>query len=249
MADAGLRQAAVVNPSDKFELVFKSLLQNLFAERMDQNEDIFVRFMNDAPFQKIVTGWMSSEAYRRLRRDDADRVAATAESGAMPPHLRIVEPKPEERYATCVPLVPLKAAAGAFSDPQHIDDDDFPWVAVPTSRRLRPGMFVAQVIGKSMEPAIPDSAYCLFRAPVEGTRQGKNVLVQMRDAADPENGQRYTVKRYESEKVEDGGPWRHTKIMLKPVNLAFEPIILTGADDGALEVVAEVLEVFREDVA
>ena len=249
LADAGLRQAAVVNPSDKFELVFKSLLQNLFAERMDQNEDIFVRFMNDAPFQNIVTGWMSSEAYRRLRRDDADRVAATAESGAMPPHLRIVEPKPEERYATCVPLVPLKAAAGAFSDPQHIDDDDFPWVAVPTSRRLRPGMFVAQVIGKSMEPAIPDSAYCLFRAPVEGTRQGKNVLVQMRDAADPENGQRYTVKRYESEKVEDGGPWRHTKIMLKPVNLAFEPIILTGADDGALEVVAEVLEVFREDVA
>ena len=77
MADAGLRQAAVVNPSDKFELVFKSLLENLFAERMDQNEEIFVRFMNDAPFQKIVTGWMSSEAYRRLRSDDADRVAAT----------------------------------------------------------------------------------------------------------------------------------------------------------------------------
>ena len=42
MADAGLRQAAVVNPSDKFELVFKSLLENLFAERMDQNEEIFV---------------------------------------------------------------------------------------------------------------------------------------------------------------------------------------------------------------
>ena len=70
MADEGLRQAAAVNPDDKFELVFKSLLENLFVERMDQNEEIFVRFMNDAPFQKLVTAWMASEAYRRLRSDD-----------------------------------------------------------------------------------------------------------------------------------------------------------------------------------
>ena len=26
--------------------------------------------MNDAPFQKLVTAWMASEAYRRLRSDD-----------------------------------------------------------------------------------------------------------------------------------------------------------------------------------
>ena len=70
MADEGLRQAAAVNPGDKFELVFKSLLENLFVERMDQNEEIFVRFMNDAPFQKLVTASMAAEAYRRLRSDD-----------------------------------------------------------------------------------------------------------------------------------------------------------------------------------
>ena len=68
-----LRQAAAVNPGDKFELVFKSLLENLFVERMDQNEEIFVRFMNDTPFQKLVTAWMASEAYRRLRSDDTSR--------------------------------------------------------------------------------------------------------------------------------------------------------------------------------
>ena len=67
MVDDGLRQAAGVNPGDKFELVFKNLLDRLFVERMDQNEEIFVRFMNDVPFQKIVTSWMASEAYRRLR--------------------------------------------------------------------------------------------------------------------------------------------------------------------------------------
>jgi phage repressor protein C with HTH and peptisase S24 domain len=78
-----------------------------------------------------------------------------------------VQPRPEERYATCVPLVPLKAAAGAFSDPQHVADDGFEWVAIESRRHLRPGMFVVQVVGKSMEPAIPDGSYCLFAAPVE----------------------------------------------------------------------------------
>ena len=135
------------------------------VERMDQNEDIFVRFMNDASFQKIVTAWMASETYRRLRSDDARGESEHARSGALPPRLRIVEPQPSERYSTCVPLVPLKAAAGAFSDPQQIDDDGYAWAAVETGRRLRPGMFVAQVVGKSMEPAISDGAYCLFAAP------------------------------------------------------------------------------------
>ncbi len=56
--------------------MFKHLLERLFIERIDQNEDIFVRFMNDAPFQKVVTAWMASEAYRRLRN--------TSESPALP---------------------------------------------------------------------------------------------------------------------------------------------------------------------
>ena len=113
-----------------------------------------------------------------------------------------VDPAPEDCYVTCAPLVPLRAAAGAFSDPQHIEDEDFEWVEVDSRSRLRRGMFVAQVVGESMEPAIPDGAWCLFRAPVEGTRQGKTVLVQFRDATDPETGQRYTVKALQERKGE-----------------------------------------------
>jgi type I restriction enzyme R subunit len=67
LADESLKQAAIVNPGDKFELVFRNLLETLFVERMDQNEDIFVRFMNDPAFQKVVTAWLSTEAYQRLR--------------------------------------------------------------------------------------------------------------------------------------------------------------------------------------
>ena len=65
--DESIIRAAEVNPEDKFALVFQNLLQSLFVERMDQNEDIFARFMNDTAFQKMVTKWMASEAYNRLR--------------------------------------------------------------------------------------------------------------------------------------------------------------------------------------
>jgi len=175
-----------------------------------------------------------------------EKSAQAAESAKVIPfHPRVISPKLKERYVTCVPLVPLKAAAGAFGDPQHIEDDRWEWAAVATKHHLRPGMFIAQVVGKSMEPVIPDGSYCLFVAPVVGTRQGKTVLVQLRDATDPETGERYTVKRYESEKAQDGDSWRHEKITLKPVNPDFEPIVLTGADEGQLQVVAELVEVLR----
>jgi type I restriction enzyme R subunit len=249
MADDGLRQAAAVNPGDKFELVFKNLLETLFVERMDQNEEIFVRYMNDAPFQKIVTTWMAAEAYRRLRSDAEDASAGRQRAAPriLPSRLRIVEPASKERYVTCVPLIPLQAAAGAFGDPQHIEPEGFEWVAVITKHRLRPGMFIAQVVGKSMEPTIPDGAYCLFRAPVEGMRQGKTVLVQLRNTTDPETSQRYTVKRYESEKAKDGDSWRHSNITLKPVNPDFEAIVFTGADEQQLQVVAELVEVMTNE--
>jgi len=158
---------------------------------------------------------------------------------------RIVHPRREDRYVSCVPLVPLKVAAGSFSDPQHVEDDGWEWVAIETRHRLRPGMFVAQVVGKSMEPAIPDGSWCLFSAPVTGTRQGKAVLVQLRDTTDPETGERYTVKRYESEKAGDGDTWRHTKIILKPINPDFQPITLTGEEEGRLQVIAEFIEVLQ----
>ena len=175
-------------------------------------------------------------------RSEAD-AASDGTAKVVPFRPRTVEPAPENRYVTCVPLVPLKAAAGGFSNPQHIEDDDFEWVAVESRHRLRKGMFVAQVVGKSMEPAIADGAWCLFRAPVGGTRQSKTVLVQLRDGADPETGQRYTVKRYRSKKAKEGDSWRHEKITLEPVNPDFEPIVLTGADEGELQVIAELLDV------
>lgn len=229
--DDELHQTAAVNPEGKFELVFKNLIERLFVERMDQNEEIFVRYMNDQPFRQVVSEWMASEAYRRLRSgkpDSLDPETLPSDSGFG--DLQIVEGRPEERYATCVSLVPLAIAAGAFGDPQYVEDDNWEWVTIDSGQRLRPGMFVARIIGRSMEPAIPDGAYCLFAAPVASARNSKTVLVQLRDAIDPETGERYTVKRYKSKKTQDGNSWPHTTITLEPLNLDFLPIVLTSAE-------------------
>ena len=240
MTDDGLRRAAAVNPGDKFELLFKNVLEKVFVDRMDQNEDIFVRFMNDLPFQKIVTSWMADEAYRRLRSGEPN---ARAEGERTP--FWTVEGLPADRHVSCVPLVPLKAAAGAFSDPQTINYDEFQWVALEGDRRLRKGMFVAQVLGKSMEPMIPDGSWCLFASPVVGSREDKVVLVQLADETDPETGYRYTVKRYESQKEAAGDSWRHKAIRLKPENPSYQPILLKASDSAQVEVIAELVEVLK----
>jgi type I restriction enzyme, R subunit len=49
-----------------FGLLFKQMLESFFIERVDQNEAIFARYMNDTNFQKVVAQWLGSEVYRRF---------------------------------------------------------------------------------------------------------------------------------------------------------------------------------------
>ena len=276
VADDALRRTAAVNAEERFGLVFRELVEGFFVERMDQNEEIFVRYMNDPAFRGVVTGRLAEEAYRRLGAATAAAAAPPSAAAAVPPPadappvdappaaappadappaadavpaadvlpFPVVRPAPEERYVTCVPIVPLAAAAGGFGDPRHVAaEDEWEWVALDAGRRPRPGMFVARVVGRSMEPAVPDGAWCLFAAPVTGSRQGRIVLAALRDAVDPETGERYTVKRYESRKAPSGDAWRHAAVTLKPINPEFEPIVLGGADAGRVRVVAELVDV------
>jgi len=164
------------------------------------------------------------------------------------PHLRLVSPSPKDRYVTCVPVVPLRAAAGAFSEAQQVEGSEWEWVELTGRVRPAPGLFVAQVIGESMNRRIPNGAWCLWRANPGGTRQGKVVLAEHRDIADPELGGRYTVKVYESEKIATGdGEWRHGVVRLKPDSSdpSFPPIVFSGLEEGELRVVAELVEVLE----
>ena len=208
------------------------------------DEDAMVRH-----FRRLAS-YLGMPDIRSRVRDDRSWFRGRPGEGAQPagPRLRVVTPSHSERYVNCVPLVPLRAAAGSFGDPQSIpDDSDWEWVEVDAARPIRTGMFVAQVVGKSMEPRVPDGAYCLFASPVSGTRQGRVVLVELRDAVDPDTGQRFTVKRYRSEKTAGEDGWRHVRIVLEPLNPEFAPIELATEDEDSVAVVAELVDVIGLD--
>ncbi|MBE0448016.1 MAG: N-6 DNA methylase [Actinobacteria bacterium] len=166
-----------------------------------------------------------------------------ADGGQVLPFRLIENPLEQEKYQKYVPLYSLQAAAGGFSEVQQVEPEG--WVELPSvARKLTEGMFVAQVVGHSMEPLIPNGSYCLFSSPVTGTREGKIVLAQHNSIHDPENGGSYTVKQYHSKKEYDQlGNWQHTQIHLKPKNPTYDPIILTDIEEGELQIIAELIEV------
>ena len=118
------------------------------------------------------------------------------------------------------------------------------WIEANGIGRLNERMFICRVVGHSMEPTIRDGDYVVFRAKPTGTRQGKIVLAQYRGIADPDTGGAFTVKRYSSEKeaVEDGD-WRHTRVVLSPLNPDYEPIVVFPDEAEHIQIVAEFITV------
>jgi type III restriction enzyme len=147
-----------------------------------------------------------------------------------------------EAFKTLLPLYSLKAAAGYFGNGEAIEPEN--WVEAGGIGKLDARMFVAKVVGRSMEPRIHDGEYCVFRANPVGSRQGKIVLAQYRGPADPDNGGSFTVKRYSSEKVGEGNEgWKHTRITLSPLNPEFKPIELSAESENEVKVIAEFIAV------
>jgi len=146
-----------------------------------------------------------------------------------------------------LPVIDLRFAAGSFSDFQSMEDAAKDWIAPPDWLRPKKGMFVAQVVGESMNRRIANGSWCLFRAAPEGSREGKVVVVQHREIADPDTGGRFTVKVYSSEKlaIEDGD-WRHRRITLKPDSdrPEYKPIVIELKEEqDEIHVIAEWLMV------
>ncbi len=105
----------------------------------------------------------------------------------------------------------------------------------------------APVSGRSMEPLIPDGSWCLFRRYTGGSRDGKVVLVQHHDIADPETGGSYTIKRYRRRAGGAGAGQERERgeILLEPENPKFPPIVLKHTDADTIRVLAELVEVLR----
>jgi phage repressor protein C with HTH and peptisase S24 domain len=96
-------------------------------------------------------------------------------------------------------------------------------------------MFVAEIVGQSMEPTIPDGSLCVFRAGVAGSRSGRLVLAEDREA------NAYAVKRYKSEKS-DEEVWSHEWIRLEPLNPAHDAWLLKP-DEERYRIIAEFVRV------
>ncbi len=142
-------------------------------------------------------------------------------------------------YVNAVPLFDLQAAAGNFSAAQRVEQKE--WCAVPDHIRVNESMFACTVVGESMNRVIPNGALCLFRFERGGTRNGKIVLVEHPDVLDSESGAHYSVKEYQSTKVEVEEGWRHEQILLKPLSddAAFKPIVLTEDEMLTYKVIGE----------
>ena len=113
----------------------------------------------------------------------------------------------------------------------------------PMKKKFKEGYFIAQVVGKSMEPTIKDGSWCLFRPDQGMSRNGKIVLVESRKVVDPETGLQYTIKRYHSDKkyLKDE-TWIHKKITLSPDNKEFKNIVLKDVCEDEFHIVAERVE-------
>lgn len=61
-----LKKAAEVNSLEKFQLVFRQVLESLFIERMELNEELFTDYMSKADMQELVSKWLGSQVYGRL---------------------------------------------------------------------------------------------------------------------------------------------------------------------------------------
>ncbi len=61
-----LREAARANTLENFKLVFNAMLEGMFIERMEGNEEIFVKLMNDDQFRQVAADGLVKRVYETL---------------------------------------------------------------------------------------------------------------------------------------------------------------------------------------
>ncbi len=64
-----IRQAAQANTIENFKLVFDQALDGLFIDRMEGNDDIFRRVMQDEKFRSVAAGYLLDRVYRQAQTD------------------------------------------------------------------------------------------------------------------------------------------------------------------------------------
>ncbi len=151
-------------------------------------------------------------------------------------------------FITHLPYYPLSIAAGEFlySETPLEPENWINAIKLSKRRTLDRNMFVSRITGKSMEPLIPDGAYCIFTRQTAGTRNGKIVLAQKIGLEDIDTGANFTIKKYRSTKKQniDTG-WTHEKITLIPLNSDYPSIDIDPDEAENFSIIAFFVEVLK----
>jgi hypothetical protein len=205
-----------------------------FLESLEDSLSGFLRISD----REVVSGANSREVLNRL-------FAAHVDARVRP-------------FVTHLPFYGLRAAATRFgedlepAEPGKVTESDVEWVRAPEGLRLTPELFVVQVVGRSMEPLIPDGSLAVFRRFGAGSRQGRRLLIEELGATD--SSARFTVKRYTSVKGPRGdiqgedAEWEHARVRLEPFNPEFEAFDLDPeAFENRYRVIGEFVAVLPRD--
>jgi type I restriction enzyme R subunit len=65
---SGLKEQAQSNPIENFKFGFEELFLDKLIARMEQNQDIFTKMMDDKEFGDVVKGYMLKKVYDRLNK-------------------------------------------------------------------------------------------------------------------------------------------------------------------------------------
>ncbi len=65
-ADEAVQKHAQVNPLDNFALALKGKIEGAFVDRMEKNEEIAARFLNDADFRSVLTEYLVKKVHTEL---------------------------------------------------------------------------------------------------------------------------------------------------------------------------------------
>jgi len=63
----------MANPLDNFELAMKPKVETLMIDRMDQNQEIVNRYLNDAAFQSAAFKEIVKRVYEEIRKGGRTR--------------------------------------------------------------------------------------------------------------------------------------------------------------------------------
>jgi type I restriction enzyme R subunit len=66
--DTEVVQQAKANAFENFVLPLKKKLETLMVDRLDDNEKIVARYLNDPDFQSAVFGWIARRVYDDIRK-------------------------------------------------------------------------------------------------------------------------------------------------------------------------------------